>query len=325
MRMKALALGLGGLLATTLPASAQTFPNRAITMVIPFAAGGPTDVLGRVVGQRMSEILGQQIVIENVGGAGGQTGSRRVADATPDGYTIVLGTVGTHAQGQTLYKRPLYNAATDFMPVALLAEVPIVLIVRKDLPAKDFKEFVTYSKENHSKMQYGSAGAGAASHLACVLLNYVIGTNMTHVPYRGTGPATQDLVAGRIDVLCQAITAAKGQIDGGTVKALALLDARRSPALPNVPTAAEQGTQGLEAYTWNAIFLPKGAPADVVKKLNDAAVQALKSPSVRDKLGELGAQIVSDDRKTPEYLGGFVKSETEKWAGPIKASGVSVD
>jgi len=325
MRMKASALGLGVLLATTLLASAQTFPNRAITMVIPFAAGGPTDVLGRVVGQRMSEILGQQIVIENAGGAGGQTGSRRVADATPDGYTIVLGTVGTHAQGQTLFKRPLYNAATDFVPVALLAEVPIVLIVRKDLPAKDFKEFVTYSKANHSKMQYGSAGAGAASHLACVLLNYVIGTNMTHVPYRGTGPATQDLVAGRIDVLCQAITAAKGQIDGGTVKALALLDARRSPALPNVPTAAEQGTQGLEAYTWNAIFLPKGAPADVVKKLNDAAVQALKSPSVKDKLGELGAEIVSDDRKTPEYLGGFVKSETEKWAGPIKASGVSVD
>jgi tripartite-type tricarboxylate transporter receptor subunit TctC len=325
MRMKALALGLGGLLATTPLASAQTFPNRAITMVIPFAAGGPTDVLGRVVGQRMSEILGQQIVIENVGGAGGQTGSKRVAEATPDGYTIVLGTVGTHAQGQTLYKRPLFNAVTDFAPVALLAEVPIVLIVRKDLPAKDFKEFVAYSKENHSKMQYGSAGAGAASHLACVLLNYVIGTNMTHVPYRGTGPATQDLVAGRIDVLCQAITAAKGQIDGGTVKALALLDARRSPALANVPTAAEQGTQGLEAYTWNAIFLPKGAPADVVKKLNDAAVQALKSPSVKDKLGELGAQIVSDDRATPEYLGGFVKSETEKWAGPIKASGVSVD
>jgi tripartite-type tricarboxylate transporter receptor subunit TctC len=325
MRNRALAIGFSAFFASTLLASAQTFPNRAITMVIPFAAGGPTDVLGRVVGQRMSEILGQQIVIENVGGAGGQTGSRRVADATPDGYTIVLGTVGTHAQGQTLFKRPLYNAATDFVPVALLAEVPIVLIVRKDLPTKDFKEFVAYSKANHSKMQYGSAGAGAASHLACVLLNYVIGTNMTHVPYRGTGPATQDLVAGRIDVLCQAITAAKGQIDGGTVNALALLDARRSPALPNVPTAAEQGTQGLEAYTWNAIFLPKGAPADVVKKLNDAAVQALKSPSVKDKLAELGAEIVSDDRKTPEYLAGFVKSETEKWAGPIKASGVSVD
>jgi tripartite-type tricarboxylate transporter receptor subunit TctC len=325
MLKRALATSFGVLLATTLLASAQTYPNKAITMVIPFAAGGPTDVLGRVVGQRMGEILGQQIVIENQGGAGGQTGSRRVADAAPDGYTIVLGTVGTHAQGQTLYKRPLYNAVTDFTPVALLAEVPIVLIVRKDLPANNFKEFVTYSKANDAKMQYGSAGAGAASHLACVLLNYVIGTKMTHVPYRGTGPATQDLVAGRIDLLCQAITAAKGQIDGGTVKALALLDANRSPALPNVPTAAEQGTQGLEAYTWNAIFLPKNAPADIVKKLNDAAVQAIKSQSVRDRLGELGAQIVSDDRATPEYLASFVKSEIEKWKGPITASGVSVD
>jgi tripartite-type tricarboxylate transporter receptor subunit TctC len=323
--MRALAIGIGALLAATLSASAQTFPNRAITMVIPFAAGGPTDVLGRVVGTRMSEILGQQMVIENVGGAGGQTGSKRVADAASDGYTIVLGTVGTHAQGQTLYKRPLYNAVTDFTPVALLAEVPIALIVRKDLPAKDFKEFVTYAKANQAKMQYGSAGAGAASHLACVLLNYVIGTNITHVPYRGTGPATQDLVAGRIDFLCQAITAAKSQIDGGTVKALALLDARRSPALPNLPTALEQGTKGLEAYTWNAIFLPKGAPADVVKKLNDAAVQALKTPAVSERLASLGAQIVSDDRKTPEYLASFVKSEIEKWAAPIKAAGVSVD
>jgi len=325
MLQRVLVAGFAALLACTSATFAQTYPNKALTLIIPFAAGGPTDVLGRVVGQRMSEILGQQIVIENVGGAGGMTGSRRAADAAPDGYTLVLGTVGTHAQGQTLYKRPLYNAVTDFTPVALLAEVPIVLIVRKDLPANNFREFVAYAKENHAKMQYGSAGAGAASHLACVLLNYVIGTNIIHVPYRGTGPATQDLVAGRIDVLCQAITAAKSQIDGGTVKALALLDARRSPALPNVPTAAEQGTPGLEAYTWNAIFLPKNAPADIVKKLNGAAVQALKSPSVSERLGSLGAEIVSDDRKTPEYLAQFVKSETEKWAAPIKASGVSVD
>jgi len=322
---RVLVAGFAALLACTSAIFAQTYPSKPITLIIPFAAGGPTDVLGRVVGQRMSEILGQQIVIENVGGAGGQTGSKRAADATPDGYTLVLGTVGTHAQGQTLYKRPLYNAATDFTPVALLAEVPIVLIVRKDLPANNFREFVAYAKENHAKMQYGSAGAGAASHLACVLLNYVIGTNMVHVPYRGTGPATQDLVAGRIDVLCQAITAAKSQIDGGTVKALALLDAERSSALPDVPTTLEQGTPGLEAYTWNAIFLPKNAPAEIVRRLNAAAVQALKSPSVSERLGSLGAQIVSDDRKTPEYLAQFVKSETEKWAAPIKASGVTVD
>ena len=313
------------LLALTANASAQDYPARPVTMVIPFAAGGPTDVLGRIVGQRMSEVLGQQVVIENVGGAGGQIGSKRVADAAPDGYTFVLGTVGTHAQGQTLYKKPVYNSVTEFTPIALLAEVPIVLIVRKDLPANNFNEFVAYAKANQAKMQFGSAGPGSASHLGCVLLNYVIGTNITHVPYRGTGPATQDLVGGRIDFLCQAITAAKPQIDGGNVKALALLDARRSPALPDVPTAAEQGTRGLEAYTWNANFLPKGVPAAVVTKLNAAAVQAIKTPAVRDRLTAIGAQVASDDRATPQYLGTFVKSEIEKWAAPIKASGVSVD
>jgi tripartite-type tricarboxylate transporter receptor subunit TctC len=291
-------------------------------MVIPFAAGGPTDVLGRIVGARMGEILGQQIVIENVGGGGGQTGSRRVADAPADGYTIVLGTVGTHAQAQTLYIKPLYDALKDFTPVALLAEVPIVLITRKDMPTDNLKEIIAYTKANQGKMQYGSAGVGAASHLGCVLLNYVIGTNVTHVPYRGTGPATQDLIAGRIDFLCQAITAAKAQIDGGSVRAPALLDASRSAALPNVPTALEQGVKGLEAYTWNALFLPRNAPPAVVKALNTAAIQALKTPVVRDRLVTLGAQIVSDDRTSPEYLGQFVKSEIEKWAPPIRASGV---
>jgi tripartite-type tricarboxylate transporter receptor subunit TctC len=323
--LKVLTSAFAVVLAFASAAAAQDYPTRPLTMVIPFAAGGPTDVLGRVVGTRMSEILGQQVVIENVGGAGGQTGSKRVADAAPDGYTFVLGTVGTHAQGQTLYKRPLFNSQTDFSPVALLADVPIVLIVRKDLPANDFKEFVTHTKANDSKMQYGSAGAGSASHLGCVLLNYVLQTNVTHVPYRGTGPATQDLVGGRIDFLCQAITAAKPQIDGGNVKAIALLDAQRSPALPNVPTALEQGTRGLEAYTWNAIFLPKGTPPAVVTKLNAAAVGAIKTPAVRERLTSLGAQVAADDRATPQYLATFVKSEIEKWAGPIKAAGVTVD
>ena len=316
---------IGVLLAFTGAAMAQTYPARPITMIIPFAAGGPTDVLGRVLAQRMGEILGQQVVVENIGGAGGMTGSKRVADAAPDGYTIVLGTVGTHAQGQTLYKKPLYSSLTDFTPVALVAEVPIILTVRKDLPVKDFKEFVAYAKENQKKMQFGSAGAGSATHLGCVLLNYVIGTDITHVPYRGTGPAMQDLAGGRIDFLCEIITTAKPQVDGGTVKALAIFDKERSPALPNLPTAAEQGTQKLEAYTWNALFLPKNAPSDVVKKLNDAAVQAMKTAAVRERLEGLGAKIVPDNRATPEYLGGFVKSEIEKWAAPIKASGVSVD
>ncbi len=316
---------LGLLFACTGMALAQTYPARPITMIIPFAAGGPTDVLGRVLAQRMAEILGQQVVVENIGGAGGMTGSKRVADAAPDGYTMVLGTVGTHAQGQTLYKKPLYNSVTDFTPVALVAEVPIILTVRKDLPPKDFKEFVAYAKQNQTKMQFGSAGAGSATHLGCVLLNYVIGTNITHVPYRGTGPAMQDLQGGRIDFLCEIITTAKPQVDGGTIRALAIFDSKRSPALPNLPTAAEQGTDKLEAYTWNAIFLPKNAPAEIVKKLNDATVQAMKTPAVRDRLQDLGAQIVSDDRAAPQYLGQFLKSEIEKWAAPIKASGVSVD
>jgi tripartite-type tricarboxylate transporter receptor subunit TctC len=313
------------LLAFTGTAFAQGYPTKPITMIIPFAAGGPTDVLGRVLAQRMGEILGQQVVVENIGGAGGMTGSKRVADAAPDGYTVVLGTVGTHAQGQTLYKKPLYSSVADFTPVALIAEVPIILTVRKDLPVKDFKEFVAYAKANQAKMQFGSAGAGSATHLGCVLLNYIIGTDITHVPYRGTGPAMQDLQGGRIDFLCEIITTAKPQVDGGTVRALAIFDGKRSPALPDLPTAAEQGTEKLEAYTWNALFLPKGAPADVVKKLNDAAVQAMKTPAVRERLQTLGAQIVSDDRATPEYLAGFLKSEIEKWAAPIKASGVTVD
>jgi tripartite-type tricarboxylate transporter receptor subunit TctC len=312
------------LISWTASAAAQGFPTKPLTMIIPFAAGGPTDVLGRVVAQRMGEILGQQVIVENIGGAGGMTGSKRVADASPDGYTFVLGTVGTHAQGQSLYKKPLYNAVTDFTPVALLAEVPIVLVTRKDLPVSNLGEFIAYAKANQAKMQYGSAGAGSATHLGCVLLNHVIGVDITHVPYRGTGPAMGDLQGGRIDYLCEIVTTAKPQIDGGTVKAIAIMTKERSKALPNVPTALEQGTE-LEAYTWNAIFLPKGAPQPVVKKLNDAAVETIKTPAVRERLEGIGAQLVSDDRATREFLAEFVKSEIAKWAGPIKASGVTVE
>ena len=307
------------------PAAAQDFPNRPVTMIIPFAAGGPTDVLGRIVGARMSEVLGQQVVIENVGGAGGMTGAARVAQSAPDGYTIGLGTVGTHAQGQSLYKKPLYNAATDFTPVALIAEVPIVLIARKDFPAANLKEFVDYSKKNQDKMTFGSAGTGSATHLGCVVLNTAMGTSITHVPYRGTGPAMQDLQGGRIDFLCEVVSTAKPQIDGNTVKAVAILTKQRSPALPNVPTAVEQGLPDVEAYTWNAIFLPKGAPDAIVKKLHDATLAAMHTPNVKERLEGLGAMIVPDDRATPQYLGNFVKSEIEKWAAPIKASGATAD
>ncbi len=322
--MKRTLCALTMLLALAIPAAAQDFPSHPMTMVIPFAAGGPTDLLGRVIAQRMGEILGQNVIVENVGGAGGMSGGKKVADAKPDGYTFVLGTVGTHAQGQTLYKHPLYNAATDFTPVGLIAEVPIVLIARKDLPANNLKEFVAYAKENQSKMQFGSAGAGSATHLGCVVLNTAMGTNIVHVPYKGTGPAMQDLIGGRIDFLCEIISTAKPQIDGGRVKAIAILTKTRSPVEPNLATAAEQGLD-VQAYTWNAIFLPKGTPDAIVKKLNSAMVAAMKTPSVRERLQGFGAQVVSDDRATPVYLGSFVKSEIEKWAAPIKASGVSVE
>ncbi len=307
------------------PASAQNYPTRPITMVIPFAAGGPTDVLGRLVGQRMGEALGQQIVIENVGGAGGMTGALRVAQAASDGYTILLGTVGTQAQNQTLYKRPLYNSTADFTPIALVAEIPTVLIVRKDLPVSNMKEFVEYVRKNQDKMSYGSAGAGSATHLACVVLDAAMGTHVTHVPYRGTGPAMSDLQAGRIDYLCEILTTAKAQIDGGTVKAIALMNKTRSPALPNVPTAEEQGVPNVEAYTWNAIFMPKHGPEPIVAKLNHAVLDAMHSALVKERLEGLGGQIVSDDRATPDYLGTFVKTEIEKWAVPIKASGAAAD
>jgi tripartite-type tricarboxylate transporter receptor subunit TctC len=305
-------------------ASAQQWPTRPVTMIIPFAAGGPTDVLGRVMAQRLSEILGQQVVVENIGGAGGMTGAKRVADAAPDGYTFVLGTVGTHAQNQTLFKKPAYNAITDFTPVALIAEVPILLIARKDLPVDNFKDFVSYAKANQSKMSYGSAGAGSATHLACVVLDAAMGTKITHVPYRGTGPAMQDLQGGRIDYLCEIITTAKPQVDSGSVKALAIMTKERSPVLPNLPTTAEQGTP-VEAYTWNAFFLPKNAPPEIVKKLNEATVQAMETPVVRERLQSLGANLVAPDRRSPEYLAQFVRSEVAKWADPIRASGASMD
>jgi tripartite-type tricarboxylate transporter receptor subunit TctC len=305
-------------------AKAEDWPTRPITMINPFAAGGPNDVVARLFAQRMGEVLGQPIVLENVGGAGGMIGAGRVAKATPDGYTFLLGTVGTQAQNQTLYKKPAYDSTTDFAPVALMVEAPLVLVARSDLPAKDMKEFVAYAKANKDKVQFASAGTGSAIHLGCALMNLVTGLDTVHVPYRGANPAMQDLMSGRVDYLCDIITTAKPQIDGGTVKPIAILTKQRSPALPNVPTAIEQGFD-VEAYTWNAFFLPRGTPEEIVQKLNHATREAMKTPAVRDKLEAAGLQFVSDDRTSPEYLTKFVQSEIVKWAAPIKASGASVD
>jgi len=305
-------------------AAAQNYPARPITMVVPFAAGGPTDVLGRVVAARMSDILGQQVIVENATGAGGMTGANRVKVASPDGYTILLGTVGTQAQVQNLVKKPLYDAAKDFQPVALLGEVPLVLIVRKDLPVSTMKEFVDYAKKNQDKMSFGSSGVGAAVHLGTVLLNAAIGVNITHVPYRGSAPAMQDLQGGRIDYMTEIVSTAFPQIEGKAVKAIAALAPQRIKNLPDLPTARESGVN-VDAYTWNAIFLPNGTPEPIVKKLNAAAVEAMKSPQVREKLEPLGVTVVSEDRMTPAYLGQFVKDEIAKWGKAIKDSGATVD
>jgi tripartite-type tricarboxylate transporter receptor subunit TctC len=314
---------LVAMLALCGSAAAQNYPTRTMTMIVPFAAGGPTDLLGRLLARRMGEILGQTIIVENVTGAGGMTGMKRLSDARPDGYTIGIGTVGTHAQNQWLYDHPAYNAVADFTPVALIAEVPIVVFARNDLPVNNLKEFAAYAKINQATMQFGSGGAGSASHLACVVLNTAIGTNITHVPYKGGEPAMQDVIAGRMDFGCDLISTVKPMIDSGSVKALAVLSDARSPVEPNVPTAVEEGADA-QAYSWNAVFLPKGAPDDLVKKLNAAAGEAIKTPAFRDRLEGLGAQVVSQDRATPEYLASFVKSEIAKWQAPIKTSGVKV-
>jgi tripartite-type tricarboxylate transporter receptor subunit TctC len=295
-------------------------------MVVPFAAGGPQDTIARVVAARMTELPGQQVVVENIGGAGGGTGSLNVARSAPDGYRFGLGTVGTHAQSQTLYKKPLYNSVADFTPVGLIAETPIALLVRKSLPVSTLKEFIDYAKVNQAKMSFGSAGPGSATHLGCVVVNMVLGLKVEHIAYRGTGPAMQDLVGDRsIDYICDIINTAKPQIEAGNVKGLAIMTKERSPVLPNLPTGLEQGVKDFEAYTWTAFFLPKGTPDAIVKKLNAAIVEAIKTPAVRDRLRGMGAQVVSDDRTTPEYLAKFVPAEIAKWAAPIKASGVSVD
>jgi tripartite-type tricarboxylate transporter receptor subunit TctC len=315
---------LAALAALLGPAAAQDYPNRPITMVIPFAAGGPTDVLGRVVAARMSEILGQQLIVENVGGAGGMTGANKVKVAPPDGYQILLGTVGTQAQVQNLVAKPLYNAATDFQPVALLAEVPLVLIVRKDLPVTNIKEFVEYTKKNQDKMSFASSGVGAAVHLGTVLLNSTIGVKVTHVPYRGSAPAMQDLQGGRVDYMTEIVSTGFPQIQGGAVKAIAMLAPERSKILPDLPTAREGGVN-VDAYTWNAIFLPNNTPEPIAKKLHDAAVEAMKSPQVREKLEGLGVAVVKEDRMSAAYLGKFVKDEIEKWGAAIKESGAKTE
>jgi tripartite-type tricarboxylate transporter receptor subunit TctC len=314
---------LACVLAGTRPAAAENWPARPLTMVVPFAAGGGTDVLGRILGRRLSEILGQQVIIENVGGAGGMVGSARVAKAAPDGYQFVLGS-RADAINQTLYKNPLYNLATDLAPVALIADQPTLLVARNDLPVDNLVEFIAYARANQATMQMASAGAGSTGHLDCMLLNATIGINVTHVPYRGGGPAMQDLIAGRIDYICTLSATARQQIEGKLIKAVAILSRDRSAMLPGLASAREQGLD-FEASTWFGFFLPKGTPAPIVQKLNEATVAAIDTPSVQEQLKEVGAVAVAPERRSPGYLQKFVLSEIDRNAAPIKAAGLAID
>ena len=304
---------------------AQIYPSRPITMVIPFAAGGAFDVMGRILAARMSEILGQQVIIENTTGAAGIIGVNRVVNAAPDGYTLLFGSIGTHAYNQTIYKKPRYNAATDFTPVALFAEQPMVLNARRDFPADNLPAFVDYVKANNAKLQFGSAGAGTTTHLGCALLNAAIGINVTHVPYRGGGPAANDLIGGQIDYMCANMGGAVPLIMGKQVKAIATLSRGRSLLMPDLPTAHEQGLVDFDVVTWNAFFLPKGAPAEIVTKLNDATSQAMDTPAIKSRMHDIGVTGVAIERRSPEYLAKFVVDEIARWAGPIKANGLQVD
>ena len=306
------------------PASAETWPSRPLTMLYPFTAGSAGDGVGRILASTLSDLLGQPVIFENVGGAGGMTGANRAAKATPDGYEFMLG--GTFmVLNETIYRHPLYDAVKDFAPVVLLAEQPTVLIARKNLPANGLQEFISYTRSNQAKMQYGSAGIGSIVHLSCALLNTAIGVNVTHIPYRGGGEALQDLIAGRIDYQCPIFPVALPPIQGETVKPIAVLGKERSAVLPDLPTAQEQGLADFDVTNWYAFFMPKGTPAPIVQKLHDATVTALTSPAVRERLNAIGATVVASQRQSSSYLADFVASEVVKWAAPIRASGAQID
>jgi tripartite-type tricarboxylate transporter receptor subunit TctC len=313
------------LLTHAIPACAQAWPVRTITMVVPFPAGGPIDVAARIMAPPMSELLGQQIIIENVSGAGGMTGALRVAKAPPDGYQFLYGNAGTHTFSQLLYKRPLYNAVTDFAPVAVMLENSKVLVTRDDFPAQTLPQFIAHARANQKTMQYGSAGAGSATHMTCVLLNAAIGIEITHVPYRGTAAAMQDLMGSRIDYVCDVISTALPLIRSKSVKPIALLSPQRNGVLPELPTAQEQGLAGFDADAWNGFFLPRGTPDAVVRRLAKVTSDVLDTAWVRERIEGLGLNVPAPERRTPEYLARLVPSEIEKWTGPVKASGVSAD
>ena len=315
----ALAFALSG--TAVAPAAAQDYPTKTITLIVPFAAGGPTDIVARIVGEHMSRTLGQQLVIENTLGAGGTTASTRAKRASPDGYMLIMGHMGTHAASVALYPKLAYDPRTDFEPIALINGAAIVVVAKKDFPPKDFKEFVTYLKANESKLNQAHAGVGAVSYITCELLNGIIGIKPVGVPFQGTGPAMNALVGGQVDYMCDQITNVVPQVNGGTIKAYAVATPERAPSLPNLPTSAEGGLPAYQASAWNALFAPKGTAPAIIAKLNAAAGKALDDEKVVARMKELGNDIPKPAQRTPASLGKLVKDEVDKWGKFLKPVG----
>ncbi len=306
-------------------AAAQNWPTRSLTLVVPFAAGGSSDAIGRIVADGLSSELGQPVVVENVTGAGGMAGGSRVAKAAPDGYQFVIGNVGSFAQSQWLYKKPPYDVLKDFAPVGLITDESLVLVTRNDFPVNNLQEFMAYAKANQAKLQFNSSGIGGSNYLACMMLNSAIGITVMHVPYRNVVQSMQDVIAGRIDYECLSLPLALPQITAKSLKAIALLSKRRSPNLPDLATADEQGLTGFDAASWYALFLPAGTPSAIIQKLNHSLVAVLDTPTMQQRLQRIGGDVVAPERRSPEYLAQFVADQIKKWEGPIKASGVQLD
>ena len=322
--MKRTVLAIAAVLGLAGAAEAQSgWPTRPVTMIVPFAAGGPTDIVARIVAEHMSRTIGQQIVIENVAGAGGTTGITRAKQATPDGYTIAMGHMGTHGAAPALYPNLRYDPAKDFEPIGLAAGTPILIVTKKDFPANTLKEFVDYIKANGPKLNEAHAGVGSVSHTTCTLLQSLTGAKFTRVAYRGTGPALNDLVAGQVDFGCDQIVNLVPQIQAGTIKAMAIATPERSPSLPNVPTTKEAGLPEYEVSAWNAVFAPKGTPKEITQKLVDALDKALSDENTRKRLFELGGVIPEGNGRGPEALQKLVEGEVARWTPVLKAAGVT--
>lgn len=314
----------GGLIAGLLLAAQAraAFPERPVTLVVPFAAGGSTDVVARVIAEKMSEDLGQQVVVQNVAGAGGSLGAGNVARADPDGYTILMGTVATHALNPLILKSKPYDAEADFAPVSLLVVVPNVLVVNPQLPAKSVEELLALLKAEPDKWSYASSGNGTPLHLSGELFKSMAGVTMEHIPYKGSGPALNDVLGNQVSIMFDNLPSSSAHIKAGTLRALAVTTSTRAPSFPDIPTMAEAGLPGYETYTWNALFAPKGTPKDVVDRLNAAAVKAMADPGVAERMKEFSATIVAS---SPEELGAHVKAEVAKWTPVVKDANVQMD